>query len=124
MLFTGVGFVGYALITLALLMRALGWISGTFLFAAIIVAGFFCFGIVENRLGIRHRMVRYVDYAPLMVLVIAYVLYEDNTVRYTTTALLLPLSLLSSWIAVAMAKTKRYRTRPKIDEQQGPPKYQ
>lgn len=125
MMFTPVGFAGYMIIGLALLSKTLGWITNSFLFAALIIAGFVCFGIVENRWGRRHWLVRYLDYTPLMVLVIAYVLAGSEVPQYVAIALLLPLGAASSYGAVRLARTKKYRTMPVIDEhKKEPPKFQ
>ena len=125
MMFSVMGFAGNVLIALGLLAKTLGWISSKGLFIAVIFLGFILFGVAESKWGRRHVVVRSIDYLPLMACVILFALAQDDTMKIAAIVLLLPLSAISSWIAVRLSKTKKYRTMPRIDETKNePPKYQ
>ncbi|MBN3523464.1 permease [Paenibacillus apiarius] len=125
MMFSVMGFAGNVLIALGLLAKTLSWITSKGLFIAVIFFGFILFGIAESKWGRRHVVVRSIDYLPLMACVILYALAQNESVKVAAIVLLLPLGAISSWIAVRLSKTKKYRSIPRIDETKNdPPKFQ
>lgn len=117
MLYRPFGIAGYLLIVAAMLIKSLGISSSLYLIGAIAFAGLICFGIEENRFGKRHWLVKYIDYAPLVLFGFLYaVQMRDHMPSIWYAMVIIPFSALSGWEANRMARKEKYRTMRRIEE--------
>ena len=118
------GIVGYILIVITLAMKSLNAVSNLPVLAAIALAGFFCLGIVENQMGKRHWLVKYIDYAPLVVIGFLFIVqFRESTPSIWYAVAIIPLGLLSAWLASRIARKPRFRTLKRIEDMlPNPPK--
>lgn len=117
MLYRPFGLAGYVLIVTAMLIKSFGISSSLYLIGAIAFAGLICFGIEENRFGRRHWMVKYIDYAPLVLFGFIYaVQMRDQMPSFWYALIIIPLSALSGWEANRLARKEKYRTMRRIEE--------
>ena len=124
MIFKLFGIVGYILIVITMSLKSLNVISSVPILAAIALAGFFCLGIAENQMGKRHWLVKYIDYAPLLVFGFLFaVQFREGMPSIWYAIAIIPLSLLSGWAASRIARKAKYRTLKRIEDMlPNPPK--
>lgn len=117
MLLKPLGMVGFLFIVGAMIAKSLGWTSDVKVIGAIAFVGLICFGIVESKLGRRHWMVKYIDYAPLVVFGFLFaVQMRDSQPSLWYSLVIIPFSALSGWEANRLARTEKYRTMRRIEE--------
>ncbi|MGZ9583881.1 permease [Paenibacillus marinisediminis] len=117
MLYKPFGIAGFILIVGTMAMRSLDVTHNLTILGIIALAGLFCFGIAENQFGKRHWLVKYIDYAPLVVFGFLFaVQMRDHMTSIWYAAAIIPLSALSGWEANRMARKEKYRTMKRIEE--------
>ncbi|WP_051217158.1 hypothetical protein [Paenibacillus assamensis] len=116
MLYRTFGAIGYVLVVAGMLTLALDWTSFT-LSCIIAIAGLVSLGIEENRAGKRHWLVKYVDYAPLFILGLIYIVVrEQQNLAVWLLSAIIPLSAISGWYANRLARKPRFRSLRKIED--------
>ncbi|UHA71947.1 permease [Paenibacillus sp. 481] len=112
MMFTVSGFTGYIIITLTMLAKTFGWTSNYIIVGIAVLAGFICIGIAENQFGYRHRVVRTIDYLPLMVLGVLYAFAPMAQIEWFYIALLFPFGAISAVVSRYLTRNPRFRNQP------------
>ncbi|MCG7409015.1 permease [Paenibacillus sp. ACRRX] len=119
MLFRPIGAVGYVFIVLAMLTKIYKWTDSLLVAGLLAFAGLICFGLAENGFGKRHWLVKYTDYAPLVVFGFAFALQmsqQSSSAALVPALCIIPFSALSAYVSNLLARKKKYRTLRRIEE--------